>query len=149
MSRNEGGPPRPGSNFINFEKLRQTPEYQTFLLQALKGKLRNMMLPGINKRLTASVNTPDDLENLGEEELEQMMDAMMASGAVTEEESDLLEEIGSIEDIEEVKEFSLVKNLGFDVDSYIHELEARYADYQGTMVEWREKILGIKQEPDA
>lgn len=101
------------------------------------------MLPGIDEKLAVSVG---NLENLDDEE---MMDAMMESGVITEEESDLLEEIGSIEDIEEVKEFTTVKRLGFDVDNYIQELETRYADYQGTMAEWKEKILGLKEEPDA
>lgn len=110
-------------DFVDWEKVRQTKEYERIMCIFLRDRLECLLLSPefIRNRneilLTAEI--PDDFE----ESEEEYLDLCKRVDPATEEQKIILEEISRLETIDEIKDYAKSKGLNIDINALLEELE--------------------------
>jgi hypothetical protein len=121
----EGIPKKP--DYIVWEAVRKSPEYQEYLLNFLRNKLEDWCLPKkTSERLHLSIPVARDLDS--EDWLAEVMERDIK---LTKKEQGILKEIDGLKTIEAILEYCRSKSIDIEkVERAIKEAEKFYAAYQ-------------------
>jgi hypothetical protein len=137
---NEGPKQNPG-DYVNWDTIRKTPAYKTFMLTFLRGELEEAMFPGLQAKRMKAFGKRDDS---GTEE--EFLGAMMKRDPATKSESEAVGKIYDLKTIEAVIAYWKENVKDKKVEDAITHGEMKFMSAE--QEDLRKMIARIKNSPE-